>query len=420
MTPRMVIKAENGNVGIGVTSPTYNLEVSGSGYISGSLTVAGTITAQKLNVQQITSSVIYSSGSNIFGNDISNTQTFTGSLQVTGSTHYFLGNVGIGTTSPGAKLQITGGTLDGASLTDLGISSGLTTGRLGTFDASSLASISTRGDASSVELAAGSSATYYTGISATANNATSFTGTLRFFTSGSEKVRITPSGKVGIGTTSPGRQLELAGPADAYIQLTRNNTGVQATLGFNTGVTNDWLIRTDDASANLRFYSYGISDYALTLARDTGAATFKSSVTSVGLSSTTSVAGNLNSLIRNTVTSASATTGYGLAIESEASAATSYALTVRNLDASQTYFHVSTETGKVGNIGIGTTTPSNKLQVVGGVTATSFTGSFSGSITAPGSTTQVAFNSGGALSADSGFVYSGSKVGIGTCNPWCK
>jgi hypothetical protein len=48
-------------------------------------TVAGTITAQKLVVQTITSSVLYSSGSNIFGNDINNTQTFTGSLQITGS-----------------------------------------------------------------------------------------------------------------------------------------------------------------------------------------------------------------------------------------------------------------------------------------------------------------------------------------------
>ena len=108
MTPRMVIKAENGNVGIGVTSPTYNLEVSGSGYISGSLTVAGTITAQKLNVQQVTSSVIYSSGSNIFGNNVANTQTFTGSLQVTGSTHYLLGNVGINNTSPAYSLDISG------------------------------------------------------------------------------------------------------------------------------------------------------------------------------------------------------------------------------------------------------------------------------------------------------------------------
>jgi hypothetical protein len=102
----------------------------------------------------------------------------------------------------------------------------------------------------------------------------------------------------------------------------------------------------------------------------TGAATFSSSVTAVGLSSTTSASGNLNSLIRNNVTSASGTTGYGLAIESEASAATSYALTVRNLAGSTTYFHILTETGKVGNVGIGTTTPESKLDVFTGTGAT--------------------------------------------------
>jgi hypothetical protein len=48
-------------------------------------TVTGTLTAQTLVVQTITSSVIYSSGSNIFGNDLSNTQKFTGSVQITGS-----------------------------------------------------------------------------------------------------------------------------------------------------------------------------------------------------------------------------------------------------------------------------------------------------------------------------------------------
>jgi len=49
------------------------------------LTVAGTLTAQTIVVQTVTSSVIYSSGSNVFGNSLANTQTFTGSLKVTGS-----------------------------------------------------------------------------------------------------------------------------------------------------------------------------------------------------------------------------------------------------------------------------------------------------------------------------------------------
>ena len=47
--------------------------------------VAGTLTAQTLIVQTVSSSIIYSSGSNIFGNDLSNTQVFTGSVSVTGS-----------------------------------------------------------------------------------------------------------------------------------------------------------------------------------------------------------------------------------------------------------------------------------------------------------------------------------------------
>jgi hypothetical protein len=57
------------------------------------------------------------------------------------------------------------------------------------------------------------------------------------------------------------------------------------------------------------------------------------------------------------------------------------------------------------------------LIVTGSVRATSFTGSFSGSTAAPGTTTQIVYNSAGVLAADSGFVYSGSNVGIGTTSP---
>jgi hypothetical protein len=59
--------------------------VSGSIVQSGSFTTTGTIIAQTINVQTVTSSIVYSSGSNIFGNLLNNTQTFTGSVLVTGS-----------------------------------------------------------------------------------------------------------------------------------------------------------------------------------------------------------------------------------------------------------------------------------------------------------------------------------------------
>lgn len=59
--------------------------VTGSLNVNGNVTATGQIIAQTLNVQQVTSSVVYSSGSNVFGNNISNTHQFTGSVLVTGS-----------------------------------------------------------------------------------------------------------------------------------------------------------------------------------------------------------------------------------------------------------------------------------------------------------------------------------------------
>jgi len=63
------------------TSASYAATAS----YANNFTVAGTLTAQTLIVQTVSSSVVYSSGSNIFGNSLSNTQTFTGSVGITGS-----------------------------------------------------------------------------------------------------------------------------------------------------------------------------------------------------------------------------------------------------------------------------------------------------------------------------------------------
>jgi hypothetical protein len=58
---------------------------TGSVGVLGNLTTTGTITAQTLVVQTISSSIEYASGSNIFGSSLTNTQSMTGSVGITGS-----------------------------------------------------------------------------------------------------------------------------------------------------------------------------------------------------------------------------------------------------------------------------------------------------------------------------------------------
>jgi hypothetical protein len=94
-----------------------NTTVTGSLLVSGSITTNSTITAQTLVVQTITSSITYSSGSNIFGSSSINTQQFTGSVLISGSSTalnvnsgiFFIsssGQIGIGTSTPATKLEI--------------------------------------------------------------------------------------------------------------------------------------------------------------------------------------------------------------------------------------------------------------------------------------------------------------------------
>ena len=80
----------------------------GAQTVCANITSTGTIIAQTLNVQQVTSSIVYSSGSNTFGNQLTDVQQFTGSLRVTGSGNHFIvgGNFGVGTSSPNTKFEI--------------------------------------------------------------------------------------------------------------------------------------------------------------------------------------------------------------------------------------------------------------------------------------------------------------------------
>ena len=200
-----ISSAGSGNVGIGTNAPQYKLDVSGSGRFTSGINVTGsmvftgditgsnalftgTITAQKLVVSTISSSVLYSSGSNKFGNDLTNTHQFTGSLYQTGSTAAFMGNVGIGTASPTQKLHIS--KTDGANeliltrvenntgYADFGIQSGY-------------ARIYSSGSI----LYAGSP-----------------TATI-FYNAGNTAMTLAFGGNLGIGTTTPNARLDVSGSA---------------------------------------------------------------------------------------------------------------------------------------------------------------------------------------------------------------
>ena len=140
------------------------------------------------------------------------------------------GNLGINETNPTSRLEIAGGSLASGTVTNIGIASALTTGRTRTYDSSSLGSISTRGDSSAIEIAAGSSAGYFSGIGITSRGATAASGTIIGYTYGAERFRVDASGDFGIGLTNPLHPLHVNG--NTLIEGTLSVYG-NSTIGDN-------------------------------------------------------------------------------------------------------------------------------------------------------------------------------------------
>ena len=176
--------------------------------ITGSLTVTGQIIAQTLNVQQVTSSIVFSSGSNVFGCDINSRQTFTGSFYQTGSIAYFGGNVGIGTTTTDCYIGYSVLQAQGSNGAIIQTSDG------------------------SVKTALVSNSTGF-GIVGTRTN-----HGLKIYTNDIERMLITNCGNVGIGTCCADRRLTInSGASEGSLGLTSNN-GVEIDMvGFGTGFT---------------------------------------------------------------------------------------------------------------------------------------------------------------------------------------
>lgn len=117
-------------------SPTASYALTAS--YADNFTVGNTLTAQRIVVQTISSSIVYSSGSNRFGNDLTNTQSMTGSVGISGSlaVNGVSAVLGSGTTNYVAKFTSStaignSNIQDTGTLITLGSSTTISSGGLG-------------------------------------------------------------------------------------------------------------------------------------------------------------------------------------------------------------------------------------------------------------------------------------------------
>jgi len=108
----------SGSFSTRISSIEGNYATTGSNVFMGAQTICanitstGTIVAQTINVQQVTSSIVYSSGSNIFGNLSSDVQQMTGSVRITGS----LNTIGNACVTSICSPTFVGGTMSGTTI----------------------------------------------------------------------------------------------------------------------------------------------------------------------------------------------------------------------------------------------------------------------------------------------------------------
>jgi hypothetical protein len=352
----MTIDSDTGNVGILTTSPSDELTVNSAGNSTGIAIQRSGVTKGLLEIGSSSDtfaiSATSSTGILTFATNSSERMRITSA-----------GNVGIGTTSPGDKLTVSGGitgntlTLNsgaGISVTSYGFLSQTISGQMTFLGHNVRASTTTANTALVVNAGWISSLIkqYFSEGITFHTSTTEYAAGATYPLADTERMRITSGGNVGIGTTSPAYKLDVTGDIRSAGNIRSNNGTVDNILSWTSEPAGVVGTLSNHPEA---FWTNGSERMRITAGGNVGIGTTSPNGHMLDIASTQ---GNVNnSAIRalfpagggllNTEFGALAYRGgVWTAVYGKQGAASSAA-----------YFD--------GNVGIGTPSPSAKLEVVG-------------------------------------------------------